>query len=128
MSVQGVILARIQLYIVSVRVSSWFRTWTNLETECTVSENITEKSYILGCKSIALNNIVLELKKEILYSKNLNACLVSSSEHFVAKIRRIIVKEKQIMIANDKFEDFCNKWQGFTAIYDFLGPDYQIIY
>ena len=98
-----------------------------LKTECTVNENITEKSYIFGCKSMGLNQIFLELKKEVFYNKNLNACLVSFGEQFVAKIRKIIVKEKQIMMANNKFEDFCTKWQDFTAIYDYLGPDYQII-
>ena len=76
---------------------------------------------------MGLNQIFLELKKEVFYNKNLNACLVSFGEQFVAKIRKIIVKEKQIMMANNKFEDFCTKWQDFTAIYDYLGPDYQII-
>ena len=42
-------------------------------------------------------------------------------------LAKIIVKEKQIMMASNKFEDFCSKWQDFTAIYDYLGPDYQII-
>ena len=50
------------------------------------------------------------------------------SEHFFTKIRVLMVKEKQIMIARGKFEDYHKKWIGFISIYDFLGPDRQIIY
>ena len=39
-----------------------------------------------------------------------------------------MIKEKQIMIENDKFENSSEKWKDFREIYDFLGPDQQIIY
>ena len=43
-------------------------------------------------------------------------------------MRRIMIKEKQIMIEKDNFEHYIEKWSEFREIYDFLGPDQQIIY
>ena len=41
-----------------------------LKTECTVNENITEKSYIFECKSRGLNHISLELKRRFFIIRN----------------------------------------------------------
>ena len=39
-----------------------------------------------------------------------------------------MIKEKQIMLEKDNFEKYFEKWNEFREIYDFLGPDQQIIY
>ena len=54
--------------------------------------------------------------------------VVTFCEHFIVKIRKIMIKEKDIMITNDHYDEFVEKWKMFTPIYDFNGPDQQIIY
>ena len=39
-----------------------------------------------------------------------------------------MIKEKQIMMEKENFENYSEKWIEFREIYDFLGPDQQIIY
>ena len=39
-----------------------------------------------------------------------------------------MIKEKQIALSADKFELFTEKWKLFISIYDFMGPDCQIMY
>ena len=99
-----------------------------LKRDCKVNEIITMKPYLFGLKNaIGLNHILLELKKEIFYNWNANISVVTFCEHFMVKIKKIMVKEKEVMISNDHFGDYFGKWKQFTAIYDFLGPDQQII-
>jgi hypothetical protein len=99
-----------------------------LKIDCKVDENITMKPYLFGFKhAIGLNHILLELKKEIFYNWSANISVVTFCEHFMVKIKKIMVKEKEVMISNDHFGDYFDKWKQFTAIYDFLGPDQQII-
>ena len=44
-------------------------------------------------------------------------------EHFFSKIRALIIREKYVAEKNDQLETFYKKWNKFTAIYDFRGPD-----
>ena len=44
-------------------------------------------------------------------------------EHFLSKIRALIMREKIIAEKNNQLEIFYTKWNKFTAIYDFRGPD-----
>ena len=100
-----------------------------LRRDCNITENITLQSYIFGFKDkIGLNHILLELKKEIFYNWREGVGEVTFCEQFITKMRRIMIKEKQIMIEKDSFELYVEKWNEFMAIYDFLGPDQQIIY
>jgi hypothetical protein len=39
-----------------------------------------------------------------------------------------MIKEKEIMITNEHYGDYIEKWKMFTNIYDFNGPDQKIIY
>ena len=39
-----------------------------------------------------------------------------------------MTKEKEIMISNEQYQNFVEKWKTFTSIYDFNGPDQQIVY
>ena len=100
-----------------------------LKIDCKVKENILLEPYIFGFKvNMGLNHILLELKKEIFYNWNGNVGVVTFCERFITKMRNIMVKEKQIMISKDLFEDYFDEWKEFMEIYDFLGPDCQIVY
>ena len=100
-----------------------------LRFDCKVKETITIKPYIFGFKNASgLNHILLEFKKEIFYNWDSFTAVATFCEQFCVKIRKLIIKEKNISITNGKFDSFCKKWENFTAIYDFLGPDQQIIY
>ena len=93
-----------------------------LERDCNVTD-------IFGFKdNIGLNHILLELKKEIFYNWSEGVGEVTFCERFITKMRIIMIKEKQIMIEKDNFEHYIEKWNNFREIYDFLGPDQQIIY
>ena len=48
-------------------------------------------------------------------------------EHLERKIKRIMIKEKTIMIENGQFDEYDVKWKKFKIIYNYLGPDIQIV-
>ena len=100
-----------------------------LKSNCKSDEvlALNMKSYFFGTKSKGLNLILLELKKEIFYKKDLNLSTAAFCDYFFGKIRRIMIKEKHIMICNDNFDSYDTKWKEFTSVYDYHGPDYQII-
>ena len=39
----------------------------------------------------------------------------------------LMIKEKKIALIHDSFESFVDKWKQFHDIYDFMGPDCQIM-
>ena len=41
-------------------------------------------------------------------------------------VKKLIIKEKNIMIEKNQYKSFNNKWKAFLPIYDFMGPDPQI--
>ena len=99
-----------------------------LKRTCKVKENIGIKSYLFGFKTNpALNHILLELKKEFMYSFDKNVGAVTFCEHFFEKIRKIMIKEKACIKTDKMYKQFVEKWKDFTAIYDFRGPDLNII-
>ena len=75
----------------------------------------------------ALNQILLELKKEIFYSFDPNVDVTAFLESFVDKIRKLIIKEKNCAITPKMMDQFSTKWENFTSIYDFRGPDLSIV-
>ena len=99
-----------------------------LENECSVSASmLSEKAYIFGCPNKGVNHVFLELKKEMFYNKDLISDLPTFCEYFFSKIRKIMSKEKNIMLAKDNYEGFDRKWSNFKSIYDYCGPDIQLI-
>ena len=99
-----------------------------LKIDCNVKEDISTVPYIFGFKNnTGLNHILIELKKYIFYNWKEGVGIVAFCERFKAKIRKIIVMEKHLMISDKKFEIFFSKWKEFREFYDFLGPDCQII-
>ena len=99
-----------------------------LKETCKVKETIEIKSYLFGFKTnTALNHIFLELKKEFLYSFDKNVGAVTFCEHFIEKIRKKSIKEKACIKSDQMYNKFVEKWKEFTTIYDFHGPDLNII-
>ena len=81
-----------------------------------------------GNKHLALNHIILELKKTIFYA---NKSLLESpnfKEIFIEQIRNLMLKEKIISNRKKKFDNFEEKWNNFIHIYDFRGPDKQLTF
>ena len=72
-----------------------------------------------------LNHFLLELKKFLFYTVRGDwespADLLFS--RFLSKIKFLIIKEKYISKLRGKYEAFTEKWEQFTPIYDFRGPD-----
>ena len=81
---------------------------------------------IQGEKFLALNHILLELKKKIFYSTTEEINSQSFCEQFWNIIRKLIIKEKRIFSEKNKFEIFSTRWNDYTMIYDFRGPDVQL--
>ena len=97
-----------------------------LDRECQIGGNMNMINYLFGFNgepNLALNHTILELKKMIFYNlldfNNPDAFC----EHCFDKMRALIMREKTIAEKNDHLEIFYTKWNKFTAIYDFRGPD-----
>ena len=85
--------------------------------------NIDSLQYFFGFKNnIAINHIVLELKKELFYNWDSNVDVGIFLERFVAKIRKIEIKEKQCIKTDKMFNQYSKKWGEFSVIYDFHVP------
>ena len=98
-----------------------------LKNDCNVTEDISFVQYLFGFgNNEGLNHILLELKKELFYNWDANVGVGTFCERFQVKVRKLMIKEKQIILSNNKFEKYLNKWEQFMPIYDFLGPDCQI--
>ena len=100
-----------------------------LKNTCNVKDDIALVTYFFGFQNnVGLNHILIELKKMIFYNWNINVSVNVFCERFLAKLRNIIIKEKKVMFKNDSYDLFYTKWINFRDIYDFLGPDFQIIH
>ena len=87
---------------------------------------ISMEDYLFGIKGgkhLGLNQLLLELKKSIFYNANDFATSDAFCEHYICQTRSLIIKEKQIALKNNKLDNFSSKWEQFTMIYDFRGPD-----
>ena len=102
-----------------------------LKTKCKVEVDINMKQYLFGFqgnKFLGLNHVLLELKKFIFYNFEENVRVVQLFERFKRRIMHLIIKEKLLAIKDGKYETFKVKWENFTEIYDFYGPDCQVIF
>ena len=98
-----------------------------LKQQCNLQENIECMQFIFGFKNnAALNQIIIELKKELFYNWDIYADLDIFLEIFVAKVRKIMIIEKNCIKSETNFKQYCNKWEKFIDIYDFRGPDPSI--
>ena len=99
-----------------------------LKQNCGLQENVGIVEYIFGFKTnMALNHILLEFKKEAFYNFDTNIGVNTFCERIISKILRIIIKEKNCVNSKKMYELFVKKWENLTFIYDFRGPDLNII-
>ena len=86
------------------------------------------KQYLFGFqgnKFLGLNHVLLELKKYIFYNFEENVGVLQLFERFKRRIMHLIIKEKMVALKDGNYETFRVKWENFTEIYDFYGPDIQ---
>ena len=96
------------------------QTWENWH------EQIKVEDYLFGIEEVGcegLNHFLLELKIFIFYDFVENEGLQLTIDRFYNKIRRLIIKEKHIARGEIRYERFVEKWQNYTQVYDFRGPD-----
>ena len=48
-------------------------------------------------------------------------------KRFIHILARLMVKEKLLAIRNNKYDLFEEKWDYFSAVYDFRGPNFEMI-
>ena len=101
-----------------------------LKTECGYPCTITIVDYLFGLqggKYLGHNHFLLKLKKTIFYSTTADLDSSTFCAQFYNKMKDVINKEKQIFMKKGNFSQFCTKWESFTPVYDFRGPDIEIV-
>ena len=99
-----------------------------LRQKCKFQENIGIIEYIFGVKSNeALNHIFLEFKKEVFYNFDENVGVGAFCERIIDKIRKIMLKEKHCIKSVKMYDQYTKKWEKFITIYDFRGPDQNVV-
>ena len=97
---------------------------------CRAIENINMTDYLFGihgCQFDGVNHVLLELKKFLFYDWKIDVSVDDLCANFVLLIIKIIIKEKKIYQTSNNINRFYSKWEKFKHIYDFRGPDIQII-
>ena len=112
------------------RLTLYFTTcFEFLRSDCNLVDTITAENYLfgfMGLRKEGINHILLELKKHIFYNWCAEIGVDAFCEQLKSKVKTIIIKEKAIALNNNRLTLFSEKWEQFTAIYDFRGPDMQI--
>ena len=112
------------------RLTSYLSTcFEFLKDECNLVDTITVEKYLFGfggMKMKGINHILLELKKHIFYNWNAEVGEIAFCELLKSKVKSVIIKEKIIAQSKDQLTLFNEKWEKYTAIYDYRGPDNQI--
>lgn len=95
-----------------------------LTDDCKAVPNISHIDYFLGSKeNIGLNCLLLELKKFIFYNFDHNSNVDIQINMFKSRLKRIIILEKRYYLRRDKIDYFHEKWEKFSEVYMFYGPD-----
>ena len=100
-----------------------------LKIEGRIGVDINFKNYIFGFPGqdkLGLNQILLQLKKEIFYNWEENVTIVAFFDIFISKVKKLMIKEKHVALSKNSFYKFQDKWKDFCIIYDFRGPDCEI--
>ena len=85
-----------------------------LKIQCNFQGNIDSLQYFFGFKNnIAVNHIVLELKNEFFYNWDSNVDVGIFLERFVAKIRKIMIIEKQCIKTDKMFNQYSKNGMSF---------------
>ena len=97
-----------------------------LHVKCLQPKDISLVEYLFGKVGndyLALNHVILELKKCIFYSDLIQLSCPGFIEMFMGKIRTLIIKEKIMYQRKNSYLKFEEKWTDYIYIYDFRGPD-----
>ena len=100
-----------------------------LRNDCNLVDTINAENYLfgfMGQKREGLNQILLELKKHVFYNWCAEVGVDAFCEHLKSKVKTIMIKEKLIALSKNRLALFNDKWEQYTAIYDFRGPDIQV--
>jgi hypothetical protein len=112
------------------RLSLYFTTCFDfLRNDCNLVDTITAENYLfgfMGLKKEGINQILLELKKLIFYNWCAEIGVDAFCEQLKSKVKSTMIKEKSIALSYNRLAFFNEKWEDYTAIYDFRGPDIQI--
>ena len=99
-----------------------------VKQNCKVQDNIGFVEFMFGFKTnVALNHIFLEFKKEVFYNFDKNVGVDTFCERVINKVRKNMIKEKNCIKSDQMHNHYVKKWDQFTSIYDFRGPDLNII-
>ena len=99
-----------------------------LKETCKVKDQIGIVQYIFGVKNnLGLNHIFIEFKKEVFYNFDKNIGVEAFCERMINKIRKIMIKEKNCIKSIGMYDKYTQKWDSFIPIYDFRGPDLNIV-
>ena len=77
--------------------------------------------------NVGLNWIFIEFKKEVFYNFDRNIGVEAFCERIINKIRKIMIKEKNCIKSIKMYDQFTEKWDNFIPVYDFRGPDLNIV-
>ena len=97
------------LYSCSEIVQILLKFFKFLKDECGITKNIGMVQYLLGfsgSENIGLNHILLEVTKSIFYSWESNLEVDAFIELVKHNIKKLMIKEKSIMIEKNKYESF----------------------
>ena len=88
--------------------------------------NMTE--FLFGIDGeVGANHFWLELKLFLFYNWKGNENTATMISRFKNKLLKVIFLEKQMARGEQTYHIFVNKWEKFTEIYDFRGPDCVVI-
>ena len=109
-----------------------FFTFLNLECGTSLTLDSSRNEYLFGFEgniSEALNHIFLEMKIFNFYTlpKDVGLGQDTLKNVFLNTLRKLIVKEKFVSLLKNDLDSFEFKWEYFTAIYDWRGPDFDPI-
>ena len=104
----------------------------NAECQANLSIQHSRDGHLFGLESEcnqALNLILLELKEFNFYTlpKEVNLGHVILEKLFFKRIRKIMLHEKYIGQHSKNYDEVEFKWEHFTAIYDWRGPDLDML-
>ena len=103
-----------------------------IKRECHINFKIEMIDYLFGIDiinefSLGLNHCLLELKIFTFYNSGEGDDIKNLLPSFIKILGRLMVKEKNLAIQMNKYDEFACKWHSFSGLYDFRGPDIDFI-
>ena len=98
--------------------------------ECNDKYKTSMVEYLFGKSGdsfLALNHALIELKKMVFYATKEVLDSPNFLNCYLKRLRVLMIREKTVHLKNRTIEVFFNKWEHFTSVYDFRGPDQQFL-